>query len=301
MKIAFCFAGQGSQYPKMGLDIYNEFNSAKKIYDQFPEIKNLCFNDETGKINETKYAQKCMLLTSYVFAKILEEKGISPEYACGLSLGEYSALAFADAWSLEDSIDIITHRGEIMQNALPLGTTKMAAVLGLEREAILEAIKNVKGICEIANYNCPGQIVITGDNEGIENAAAELLLAKAKRVIELNVSGAFHSSLLTDAGYKLREVLDSKKHNTPKYKIIYNISGKEENGELNDILQKQISNSVYFEDSIRYLINQGVDTFVEIGPGKTLTGFIKKINREATVYTVTDLESLNATIGGLLK
>lgn len=296
MKIAFCFAGQGSQAVGMGNDFYNEFPYAKELYDKFPEIRDLCFYDKEARLNETAYAQKAMLLTSYIYAKALKDNDIEPEYVCGLSLGEYSALAFANAWSIEDSIDIITRRGEIMQNALPLGTTKMAAILGLDKQEIITQIGKVSGVCEIANYNCPGQIVITGEVKAVNDACKLLTEAGARRCIPLNVSGAFHSSLLNDASKELRNKLDEYTPNELKYKVIYNISGKEENGNLNDILQKQICSSVHFDSSIEYLINQGVDTFVEIGPGKALSGFIKKINKDVKVLNVTDINSLNEAI-----
>ena len=288
MKIAFCFAGQGAQYIGMGKDFYENLDLVKKIYDAFPEIKDLCFN-ENELLNQTAYAQKAMLLTSFAIAKSLEEKGIVPEFACGLSLGEYSALAFANAWKIEDAIEIISNRGRIMQNALPLGTTKMAAIIGLDRNTILETLKKVDtGVVEIANYNCPGQIVITGTNEAVDKACELLLEAKARRAIPLNVSGAFHSSLLNNASIELKEVLDRFVPSTPTYRIVYNVSGKEETRPLNDILKDQICHSVYFEDSVKYLLEQGVDTFVEIGPGKTLTGFIRKISPTATIYNVSD-------------
>lgn len=288
MKIAFCFAGQGAQYIGMGKDFYENLDLVKKIYDAFPEIKDLCFN-ENDLLNQTAYAQKAMLLTSFAIANALKEKGIVPEFACGLSLGEYSALAFANAWKIEDAIEIISNRGRIMQNALPLGTTKMAAIIGLDRNTILETLKKVDtGVVEIANYNCPGQIVITGTNEAVDKACELLLEAKARRAIPLNVSGAFHSSLLNNASIELKEVLDRFVPMKPTYRIVYNVSGKEETRPLNDILKDQICHSVYFEDSVKYLLEQGVDTFVEIGPGKALTGFIRKISPTATIYNVSD-------------
>ncbi len=296
MKIAFLFAGQGAQAVGMGKDFYDNYNLAKVIYDNYPEIKDLCFEGPAELLNQTAYAQKAMLLTSYVIASVLKSNGIEPEYACGLSLGEYSALAFANTWKLDDAIEIITSRGNIMQNALPLGTSKMAAVIGLDRNVILDVLKNVDGICEIANYNCPGQIVITGDNKGVDCAIPLLTAAGAKRVLPLNVSGAFHSSLLIPASKELRKTLDKFSPNKPKYKIIYNVSGKEEDKPLNDILEAQICHSVYFEDSLKYLKENGVDTFIEIGPGKTLSGLVRKTLTDVKCYAITDVESLNKVL-----
>lgn len=301
MKIAFLFAGQGAQAKGMGKDIYDNVAIAKEIYDKYPELRDLCFLDKNEVINQTKYAQPAMLLTSYVFAKALEENGIKPEYACGLSLGEYSALAFADTWNLDNALDIISNRGDIMQNALPLGTTKMAAVIGLAREKVLEGIKTAEGVCEVANYNCPGQIVITGDNKGVDLAMENMTALGALKVVPLNVSGAFHSSFLLEASKSLRGVLDKYTPNLPKYKMVYNVSGTELNRPLNDILEDQIHSSVYFEDTIRYLIDNGVDTFVEIGPGKSLSGFVKRVNRKMNIYAVTDYPSFLEVVEALKK
>ena len=283
----------------MGRDFYEKYESVKALYDANPEIKELCFEDKAGVLNQTAYAQKAMLLTSYAIASCIRENGIEPEYACGLSLGEYSALTFADVWNIKDALDIITCRGNIMQNALPLGTTKMAAIIGLSREVILDTIKNVEGVCEIANYNCPGQIVITGDAAAIDKACSLLLAAGARRALPLNVSGAFHSSLLTKASQELRSKLDEFIPHNPKYKIVYNVTGTELKENINDILERQICHSVYFEDSIRYMIDHGVDTFVEIGPGATLSSFIKKTSKDVAVYNVSTTEGLEALLEAL--
>lgn len=289
MKIAFLFAGQGSQYVGMGQDFYNEYDEVKKIYDKFPEIRDLCFSGDANILNQTMYAQKAILLTSYAISQILK---IKPEYVCGLSLGEYTALAYSNVWNIDDAIKIITERGRIMQGALPLGTTMMAAVIGMDRDVIKNAISNVQGVCEIANYNCKGQIVITGEIEAVKQGMENLKAAGAKRVIPLNVSGAFHSSLLIPASYELREILDKYKPNKPSYKVVYNISGKEENKDINDILQSQICHSVYFEDTINYLHENGVDTFIEIGPGSTLSSFVKKTLTDVNVISINKLEDI---------
>lgn len=299
MKIAFCFAGQGSQYQGMGKDFYDNLDLSKELYDRYPEIRDLCFIDKDQVLNQTVYAQKAILLTEYVMAKELEKSGIKPEYTCGLSLGEYGALAFSDCWKLDDVLEIVKCRGEIMQNALPLGTSKMVAVIGLSREQVLEGIKVEEGLCQIANYNCPGQIVITGDNKGVDLAVENMAKLGALKLIPLNVSGAFHSRLLDDASKELRKVLDKYQVNNPKYKMIYNYTGKEDERPIYDLLEAQIHNSVYFEDSIRYLIDKGVDTFIEVGPGKALSGFIKRVDRKLNIYTVNDFESFNKTVEAL--
>ncbi|MBQ9520677.1 MAG: ACP S-malonyltransferase [Acholeplasmatales bacterium] len=301
MKIAFCFAGQGSQYQGMGKDFYDNFPLAKEIYDSYPEIRDLCFYDKDNTLNQTINTQKSILLTEYVIAKVLESKGITPEYTCGLSLGEYGALLLSDTWDLKSALEIVSRRGEIMQNALPLGTTKMVAVIGLSREKVLEGINVKSGVCQIANYNCPGQIVITGDNLGVDNACEKLQELGALKLIPLNVSGAFHSKFLDNAAKELRVVLDKYTPNTPKYKMVYNYTGKEDERPINDLLEAQIHNSVYFEDSIRYLMDKGVDTFLEIGPGKALSGFIKRIDRKIANYSIGDLESLNQVLEALNK
>ena len=299
MKIAFLFAGQGSQAVGMGKDLYDKYDCVKNIYDQFPDIRDLCFNGPDTMLNQTEYAQKAILLTSYAFATLAKENGIEPEYVCGLSLGEYSALAFSNVWELKDAIEIVTKRGAIMQNALPLGTTKMAAVIGLDRNVILDTIKDVDGICEIANYNCTGQIVITGDNKGVDNAMPLLVEKGAKRVLPLNVSGAFHSSLLVPASKELRKELDKYNKNKPEYKVIYNVSGKEEEEDINSLLEKQICHSVYFEDTLKYLKSNGVDTFIEIGPGRALSGFVRKTLTDFKSYAICDVDSFEKLLNEL--
>ena len=292
MKIGFLFAGLGSQYVSMGKDFYDHYEVAKEVYNQAGEdIKNICFYGDEEVLNDTAYAQPCILTTSIAIAKVIESMGIIPDYVAGLSLGEYSALTFAKAFDIKDAIDIVKERGKIMSEALPKNTTGMAAILGMDASKIEEVIDNISNVT-IANYNCPSQIVITGTNEGIVKASEALKDAGAKRIVPLKVSGAFHSPLLEDASYLLKDVLKKYKINKPTVPVIYNISGKEEDKDIIDILTLQIKSSVYFYQSLEYMINQGVEAFVEIGPGSSLSSFVKKTNRKIPVYSIDKIEDL---------
>ena len=298
MKIGFIFAGQGSQYVGMGKELYDSFPEAKAVYDEADidiDVKKLCFEGPEEKLNNTAYAQPCILTTSLAIAKVLAGHQIKPDYIAGLSLGEYSALTFAHVFSIKDAIKIVRKRGQLMNDALPVGTTSMAAVMFLDAATITEVIKDIDGV-SIANYNCPTQIVITGKKEAVELASKKLLDAGAKRVIPLNVSGAFHSPLLADAALQLKDELEKYTIQESLFPVVYNVSGKEENGDLIDILVKQMQSSVYFYQSIEYMINQGVELFIEIGPGKALSSFVKKTNRNVPVYSVDNIKGLHKVL-----
>lgn len=303
MKTAFLFAGQGAQNPGMGKEIYEADTLAKAVFDSIHldiDIKKLCFEGPKETLDDTQIAQPAIFVTSMALAKVLHEYGVTADAVAGLSLGEYSALCYANAFSIQDGAAIVRERGKIMANALPAGTSSMYAILMLEEAKIKEACEEVKeiGVCEIANYNCPGQIVITGEKAAVDKAKDLCIEKGARRAVELAVSGAFHSSLLNDAADKLRVVLsqyDLKKSTLPVY---HNISGKKENLPLIDILSKQIAHSVYFEQTIANMLEDGFDTFVEIGPGKTISGFVKKCckGHDVKILHVEDLTSLKECV-----
>lgn len=301
MKIGFLFAGQGAQYVGMGKDFYEEFQEAREVYDQAHidfDVKEMCFQGPVEKLNETSYSQPCILTTSLAIAKVIESKGIQPSFVAGLSLGEYSALTYAGAFQVQDAVKIVRTRGQIMSQALPEGTTKMAAILAMDAKKIEEVIAHIENV-EIANYNCPGQIVITGTNQAVDQASDALKEAGAKRIIPLNVSGAFHSPLLEQASQQLNDELQKYNISKPHIPVVYNVSGKEEDQQLIDILTKQIKSSVYFYQSIQYMIEQGVDTFIEIGPGHALSSFVKKTDKTVQVYSVDRVSDLNKLLGAL--
>lgn len=291
MKIAFVFNGQGSQTVKMGKDLYEAYDAVKEVFDQ-TDIKDLCFYGPSEELNNTANTQICVFTVSLAIANLLKQNGLKPEYVAGLSLGEYSALCFSEALSLKDGLKIVKARGLLMADELADSDSGMVAVMNLSADKIEEIVEEVNqgGLCQIANYNSNSQIVITGINRALSKAAV-LIKENGGRAVPLKVSGAFHSSLLDRASAKLYQILKDYEFKKPKFKVVYNISGKESDENIIDILSKQINHSVYFKQSIEYMIDQGVDTFVEIGPGKALSAFIRNINPEVKVYSVNDLSS----------
>lgn len=303
-KIAFLFPGQGAQVAGMGKDFYEQNETARPIIDQASELldldmKALCF-EKNDLLDQTEYTQAAMVTVCLAMEQVLEERGLKPDVTAGLSLGEYCAIACAGGMSVEDAITTVRKRGILMQNAVPDGKGSMAAVLGMSGEAIEAAIQPVEG-ASIANYNCPGQIVITGWKESVEQAAAALKEAGARRVLPLNVSGPFHSPMMEGAGTALGEVLESVSVNELKIPYVTNVTAEfvTDSSKIKDLLAKQVSSSVRWEQSIRAMLEQGVDTFVEIGPGKTLTGFLRKIDRNAKAYNVSVLEDVDKVVSEL--
>ena len=301
MKIAILFAGQGSQHTGMGKDFYDRYPAARAVYDQVHidiDVKDLCFHADQKVLNDTAIAQPCILTTSSAIAAVLNEQGIQADAVAGLSLGEYSALAYAGVFTPQQGAALVRERGKIMAAALPAGTSGMMAVLNMDAEIIKEVCDEVKtiGICEIANYNCPGQIVISGEKAAVEAAGERLKERGARRVIPLAVSGAFHTSLLNEASYQLKEVLDSYPFAKAQIPVICNVSGKVEERDVKEVLREQICHSVHFTQSIETMLEMGIDTFIEIGPGHALSGFVRKTSRDVTVYSIDTVEDFEKVL-----
>lgn len=309
MKVAFIFPGQGAQYVGMGKDLYSHFDIIRKFFDKTNQILkeefvDLIFYGDEEDIKKTENTQPGILMVSTAISELLKNEGIYPVIAAGLSLGEYSALVAAKSISYEDAIPLVRKRGILMNEAYPPGKGTMAAVLGLEAEKLLTCCKKAAeyGVVTIANYNCPGQLVISGQVEAVEAASQLAKEAGAKRVIPLQVSGPFHTSLLQPAGEALYEELKKVSIKEPEIPVISNVTAKPAGSceEIRELLALQVSHPVLLENSIRYMLSQGVDTFIEVGPGKALTGFVQRIDKKVSVYNINNVASLEFVLNLLL-
>jgi len=290
-KTAFMFPGQGAQYVGMGNDFYEQIPVCREMFELASkasdlDVEALCF-EENEQINITEYTQIAMLTVEVAILKVLEENGIHPDVAAGLSLGEYGAIVACGAMRAQEAFAVVRRRGVYMQEAVPEGGA-MSAVMGLSGGIIEEVCQSTLGTVSIANYNCPGQIVITGEADAVKRAGDVLKEKGAKRVIPLNVSGPFHSQMLIGAGERLKKDLEKVQMNEFSVPYVANLTADYVTSPENvrELLEKQISSPVKWQQSVEKMLAEGVDTFVEIGPGKTLSSFVKKINKEVLVLNI---------------
>lgn len=313
-KRVLMFPGQGSQYIGMGKDFYDNFETAKKVFDKASEIVGfdvaaMCF-EENDKLNITEYTQICMITVESAMLSVLKEKGVKFDVTAGLSLGEYAALIASGAMSMEDAFEVVRNRGVFMQNAVPEGGG-MTAVIGLTADVIEkicedvqsagsdEEMNNLPFVVSVANYNNPKQSVITGRKDAVKIVGDKCMEAGALKAVELNVSGPFHSSLLKGAGEKLSEVLDKVSLNDIEIPYLANVNAQyiRDKKDVKELLVKQVSSSVRWQQSLENMIAEGVDEFVEVGPGHTLTGFVKKIDRSLKTVNIETVEDVNNFLG----
>lgn len=309
-KVAFVFPGQGAQYVGMAQDFYEEIAECKAVFDIATailgfDVAELCFV-ENENLHKTEYTQAAILTASIAILRAVEKTGIKAMMTAGLSLGEYAALVANGVLSFQDAIALVRKRGIFMENEVPNGVGTMSAVIGLEKEKIEviceDIAREMKQPVQLANYNCPGQIVISGEKGAVLEANKRLLEAGARRAIELKVSGPFHSSMLKGAGDKLKKELEHVVFHPMQMPYVTNVTAKmitadTEQSKIKELLEMQVSSSVRWEQGVKTMIENGMDTFIEIGPGRSLSGFIKKIDRTKTVLNIEKLEDLEKLKG----
>lgn len=309
-KLAFIFPGQGAQYVGMGKEIATEYKSASDIFDAATDalgfdIREMIFNGDDEILKITENTQPTILTTSIACMQPLLDKGIIPDYVAGLSLGEYAAHVAANTISFKDAVALVKKRGKFMQEAVPVGVGAMAVIIGLENNDVIECCKVASqfGVVEPTNFNCPGQVAIAGEVAAVEKASELCKEKGAKRAMLLPVSAPFHCSLLVPAGEKLASELENITLNDMKIPVVTNVTAEciTDKSVVKDLLINQVSKSVLWENCIRTMLDKGVDTFVEIGPGKVLSGFVKKVSKDVKVFNVENLESLNNTLAELAQ
>ena len=301
--LVFIFSGQGSQYVGMGKELYENYDAAKNVLDNADQImdfdlKDMIFNGPEEELNNTKNTQPAIYTVSAMIKAVLAENGIAPAAVAGHSLGEYSALYAAGVLNFEDGLKLVRRRGELMDQADPEGKGTMAAVIGLEDEAVESVLENIDGIVTIANYNSPGQVVISGEVEAVKEAEELLSDEGAKRVISLSVSGAFHSPLMEPAREELKNTIETVEFSDAQIPLIANVTADyvKESNEIKSALIKQLNNSVRWVETINLFKKDGYENYVEVGPGRVLKGLMRRIDRSLNAYNVEDEKSLNKTL-----
>lgn len=302
-KTAFIYPGQGAQKAGMGAGFYEHDASVRELYDAAGEalnldMKKLCF-EENDRLDLTEYTQAALVTTCLAITRVVKAAGLVPDMTAGLSLGEYAAIAAAGGIRELDAVRLVRRRGILMQNTVPAGEGGMSAIMGLNTGKIEEVLAGMQDVT-IANYNCPGQIVITGRKAAVEEAADRLKDAGAKRTVMLNVSGPFHSPLLSGAGEELGVELAKTEFSPLKIPYVTNVGAEkiEDISRTRELLMRQVSAPVRWMQSMELMISEGIDTFIEIGPGRTLAGFMKKINRNVKVYNISSWEDVEKVCGG---